>query len=80
MQPFWLGKKVYHEAVLMFSRDGKPAAGQLLFQPSRIISVQDYGWVTNYIEGRDYHRCGSDFDLYRVLPHAPGAGGRPAQG
>jgi lysophospholipase L1-like esterase len=54
MQPFWLGKKIYNEAVLMLSRDGKPAAGQLMFQPSRIISVQDYGLATNYLEGRDY--------------------------
>ena len=54
MQPFWLGKKVYNEAVLMLSRDGKPATGQLMFHPSRIISVQDYGLVTNYAEGMDY--------------------------
>ena len=54
MQPFWLGKKVYNEAVLMWSQGGKPATGQLLFHPSRIISVQDYGLATNYIEGRDY--------------------------
>ena len=54
MQPFWLGKKIYNEAVLMLSRDGKPDAGQLLFQPSRIISVQDYGLATNYTEGTDY--------------------------
>jgi len=54
MQPFWLGKMVYNEAVLMWSQDGKPAIGQLLFHPSRIISVQDYGLATNYAEGRDY--------------------------
>ena len=54
MQPFWLGKKVCNEAVLMLSRDGKPAVGQLLFQPSRIISVQDYGLDTNYLADRDY--------------------------
>jgi lysophospholipase L1-like esterase len=54
MQPFWLGKKIYNEAVLMFSRDGKPATGRLMFHPTRIISVRDYGLVTNYIEGRDY--------------------------
>jgi len=54
MQPFWLGKTVYSEAVLMLSQDGKPATGQLLFHPSRIISVQDYGLVTNYAEGSDY--------------------------
>ena len=54
MQPCWLGKKVYNEAVLMLSRDGKPATGQLMFYPTRIISVQDYGLGTNYVEGRDF--------------------------
>jgi lysophospholipase L1-like esterase len=54
MQPFWQGKTVYHEAMLMLSGDGKPATGELMFQPSRIISVQDYGLATNYTEGRDY--------------------------
>jgi lysophospholipase L1-like esterase len=54
MQPLWQGKNVYNEAVLMLSQDGKPATGQLMFQPSRIISVRDYGLVTNYVEGKDY--------------------------
>jgi lysophospholipase L1-like esterase len=54
MKPFWLGKTVYNEAVLMFSKDGKPATGQLLFHPSRIISVRDYSLVTNYVQGQDF--------------------------
>jgi lysophospholipase L1-like esterase len=54
MQPFWLGRKVYNEAVLMLSQNGKPAAGRLMFLPSRIISVQDYGSATHYSEGTDY--------------------------
>ena len=54
MQPFWLGNHVYNEAVLMLSSDGKPAVGQLMFLPSRILSVQDYGLLTNYAEGVDY--------------------------
>ena len=54
MQPFWLGKKIYNEAVLMLSQGGKAASGQLLFQPSRIISVRDYSLGTNYEEGVDY--------------------------
>ncbi len=58
MQPFWLGNKVNDEAVLMLSQDGKPAIGQLLFHPSRIISVQDYGLATNYAEGMDYTVAG----------------------
>ncbi len=54
MQPFWLGKKVYNEAILMFSHDGQAATGRLMFHPTRILSVRDYGLVTNYVEGRDY--------------------------
>lgn len=54
MQPFWSGHRVNHEAVLMLSENGKPAAGQLMFHPTRIISVQDYGLATNYSEGADY--------------------------
>lgn len=58
MQPFWLGKRVEHEAVLMVSQSGKPATGGLMYQPSRIISVQDYGLATNYAEGVDYSVAG----------------------
>jgi lysophospholipase L1-like esterase len=54
MQPFWVGKTVYHEAVLMASQRGEPACGRLMFHPSRILSVQDYGLVTNYAQGMDY--------------------------
>jgi lysophospholipase L1-like esterase len=54
MRPFWLGTNVNNEAVLMLSQDGKPASGRLLFHPTRIISVRDYGLTTNYVEGKDY--------------------------
>ena len=54
MQPFWLGHEVYNEAVLMLSQDGKPAEGRLLFRPTRIISVQDYGLSTHYLQPSDY--------------------------
>ena len=54
MQPFWVGKRINSEAVLMVSTNGKPAAGQLMFRPTRIISVQDYGLATNYSAGTDY--------------------------
>jgi lysophospholipase L1-like esterase len=54
MQPFWLGKTVYNEAVLLFSQDDTPATGRLMFQPTRIISVQGYGLIASYIPGRDY--------------------------
>ncbi len=54
MQPFWLGKTVYNETVLLFAQDDTPATARLLFQPTRIISVQGYGLIANYIPGRDY--------------------------
>ena len=54
MQPFWLGNKVYDEAVLMLAQDGKPARGWLLFRPTHILSVRDYGLTTNYGETPDY--------------------------
>jgi lysophospholipase L1-like esterase len=54
MQPFWHGKTVYNETVLMYSENGQPATGRLMFNPSRIISVENYGLTTNYGEGTDY--------------------------
>jgi lysophospholipase L1-like esterase len=52
--PFWKGNTVSAEAVLMFSRDGKPASGTLMFQPTRILSMTDYGATTHYSEGVDF--------------------------
>jgi lysophospholipase L1-like esterase len=54
LQPFWQGKTVYNETVLMFSENGRPATGRLMFEPSRIISVKNYGLTTNYTEGTDF--------------------------
>jgi lysophospholipase L1-like esterase len=54
MQPFWQGKIVYNETVLMFSENGRPATGRLMFEPSRVISVKNYGLTTNYTERTDY--------------------------
>jgi lysophospholipase L1-like esterase len=54
MQPFWQGKTVYNETVLMFSENGRPATGRLMFNPTRIRSVENYGLTTNYMAGSDY--------------------------
>ena len=58
LQPFWSGKTVYNETVLMFSENGQPATGRLMFTPLRIISVKNYGLTTNYAEGADYTLAG----------------------
>jgi lysophospholipase L1-like esterase len=54
MRPFWQGNLVSNEAVLMFARDGKPAIGTLMFTPTRIVSVIDYGSSVQYQEGSDF--------------------------
>jgi len=54
MHPFWQGKTVYNETVLMFSENGRPASGRLMFNPTRILSVKNYGLTTNYTEDADY--------------------------
>jgi len=54
MLPFWQGKTVYNETVLMFSENGLPATGRLMFNPSRIVSVKNYGLTTNYTGAVDY--------------------------
>jgi lysophospholipase L1-like esterase len=54
MKPLWKGNVVSNEAVLMVSQDGKPALGTLMFQPTRIRSVTDYGGSVNYRDGVDF--------------------------
>ena len=54
MRPFWMGNVISNEAVLMFARDGKPAIGTLMFTPTRIVSVTDYGSSVQYQEGSDF--------------------------
>jgi lysophospholipase L1-like esterase len=54
MKPLWKGNFVSNEAVLMMSRNGEAALGTLMFQPTRILSVTDYGASIHYMEGEDF--------------------------
>lgn len=54
MRPFWEGNTVSGEAVLMQTANGRPAAGTLIFRPTRIISVTSYDGAVQYREGSDY--------------------------
>ncbi len=54
MQPFWKSDTIYNETVLMYSVNGKPATGKLLFNPSKIISVKSYDLNIKYKQGLDY--------------------------
>lgn len=51
--PIWQGDTVYNETVLMLSHGGAAATGDLLFTPTRILSVQNYGLTQTY-DQRDY--------------------------
>ena len=76
LQPFWQGKTVYDETVLMFSENGQPATGQLMFEPVRIISVKNYGLTTNYAEGTDYTINGRKIICTPVVSHDASKGQR----
>lgn len=54
MIPFWNGKIMYNESVMMISKGGKPAEATLLFQPKKILSVRNAGLNIEYQEGVDW--------------------------
>ncbi|HZZ39288.1 MAG TPA: SGNH/GDSL hydrolase family protein [Acidobacteriaceae bacterium] len=58
MQPFWKGSRVSGEAVLLTSRNGGPATGTLMFQPTQTISVTSYDGGIQYREGADFTAVG----------------------
>jgi len=57
MEPFWNSDTIYNETVLLYSANGKPAEGKLLFMPSKILSVKNYLLDTLYKAGADYTVC-----------------------
>jgi len=54
MEPFWKSDTVYNETVLLYSANGKPADGRLLYTPSKILSVKKFDLSTSYAPGTDY--------------------------
>jgi len=59
MRPFWHSDTIYNETVLLYSVNGKPADGKLLFTPDRVLSVKSYDLKNTYAEGKDYSFTGS---------------------
>ena len=59
MHPIWLGKVVHNETVLMRKDESGAATGHLLFTPSKILTVRDYGLDQTYRSGADYTVSGS---------------------
>ncbi|HVT99776.1 MAG TPA: glycosyl hydrolase, partial [Acidobacteriaceae bacterium] len=54
LRPFWKGRRVTDEAVLLTSHNGEAATGTLMFRPARIVAVTSYDGATQYREGVDY--------------------------
>lgn len=53
--PFWKGNVIYNESVLMFQEDGnEEISGNLIYEPTRIISVRDYTLGVEYKENTDF--------------------------
>jgi len=59
MAPFWKSGTVYNETVLMYSVNGKPATGKLLYSPSKIIAVRKFDLSASYKAGVDYALSGN---------------------
>jgi hypothetical protein len=54
MIPFWKGDTVFNEPVLMYSENGKPATGKLLYIPEKIISVKSFDFKNDYKSETDF--------------------------
>ena len=54
LRPLWASDTIFNETVLLYSSDGAPAGGRLLYQPDRILSVRNYALDTTYRAGKDF--------------------------
>lgn len=54
MTPFWASDVIYNETVLLQSRDGELANGNLAFVPTGKIKVTDSTMSVTYEQGKDY--------------------------
>jgi hypothetical protein len=54
LKPFWNSDTIYNESVLMVAENGKPATGNLLFEPAKIIAVTDFSGTALFSEKKDF--------------------------
>src|ERR1700730_16367918 len=54
MKPFGNTDTIYNETVLLYSENGKPAIGKLLFTPSKVLSIKDFSLQKNFLPNKDY--------------------------
>jgi lysophospholipase L1-like esterase len=54
MRPFWNSDTIYNETVLLLARNGAAASGNLLFTPTKILSVKSFDLSTTYSKKDDF--------------------------
>ena len=59
MLPFWNTDTIYNETVLLYSENGKPAIGKLLFKPAKLLSIKDFSLQTIFTPNKDYYLKGN---------------------
>ncbi len=55
LQPLWNTREIYNETIMFV---GKESSVSLMYKPSNIISVRNYGLDITYTEGKDYTLSG----------------------
>jgi len=62
--PFWEGKTVFDESIMLMSENGEMAKAPLFYKPERILSIKSSDLKTEYKEGIDWeYRDGNIFLL-----------------
>ncbi len=54
LAPFWEGKEVFNETVMLLSEGGKEPYARLFYEPDSILSVSSTDGKTEYIRGVDW--------------------------
>lgn len=54
LNPFWEGKTVLGETILLVSDNGTTPDASLFFTPDKILSVTSTDFTTEYVEGKDW--------------------------
>lgn len=55
MVPFWNADTINNETVLLYSANGQPATGRLLYTPSKILLVKSFDLKNTYRKRKDYN-------------------------
>ncbi|HTI12697.1 MAG TPA: SGNH/GDSL hydrolase family protein [Puia sp.] len=70
LRPFWLSDTIFNETVLLYSKDGQPATGRLLYTPAEILSVSSFDASTFYQPRADYNLEGNQL-IRKPASHMP---------